>query len=666
VQSLAATGVGLALVLFLPGLLALGAARVRLSVVEVLALAPTVTLGVVWIGAEVTDVLGVAFGAPVYVAVVVLLGALAAWRWWAPAESFVLDAEAVPAMARASVPAPGTRAPRLTLGTRPGRAATVALVLLVIGIGIGGATWVRGVRGHDTIPPNYDASQHAVFMTRIERSGSTDASDVVVSDTRGRSTAADYYPLALHASLAVAAEITGAEPADLLTGMVVLVAALVLPCGLYALTRRLVPDEPLAAGFAAVLAALFAVYPYKPIGWGGITLIVGVGLLPAVIVLVERTITHRLTIPAAALAALSIMSVLALHNSQMPMLALLVLLLLAEVAATRRSWRLLGEGVLRLAIVGVAALVLFAPTLLSFFGGVSERAEFRDTPLVPLDFILGQLVTLHAYVPSSQGWLLLLALAGAAVLVWRHRLAWVLGAAAAFFLVVVAAVSDAPLAEALTFAWYRQPERIAYYLAYFVPVLGGVAIGAACGGIAVAAARLPRARVWVLPTVAVVALGVVAAAGGLDAARANRAWVTTAYTQYAPVGPAEVAAFRWLGERTDGRGLVVNEGSSDGSVWMYAFSDANPLFGAYPQKKSPFMDASVRARDYVKDHITELGDNPRLARLLDRFGIRYLYFGSRTFPGAPHQLRLARLRETPGLTEVYTRDGAHVFRIDAP
>ncbi len=665
-QTVAATGVGLALVLGLPGLLVLVAARVRVSVVEALALIPVVSLGAVWLGAQAADIVGISFGTPVYVAVVVVAAGLVLWRCWAPRSAFVLDAETVPAGAGMPVPAPDGRAARVTLGSRPGRVGIVALVLLVLGMGIGGATWARGVRGHDTTTPNVDASQHSFFMTRIERSGSTEASDVVVSDPRGGSRAADYYPLSLHASLAVASEITGADAADLLTGVVILAGALVLPCGLYALTRRVVPREPLAAGFAAILGALFSMFPYKPIAWGGVTLVVGVALLPAVVVLLDRTITRRLTLASGLLAALCVMSVLALHNSQMPMLGALVALLLLEDAATARSWRLLGEGIVRLAIVGVGALILFAPTLLSFVGGVSERSEFRDTTLVPLDFMLGELVTLNAYVPSSQGWLMMLALLGAGLLVWRHRLAWVIGAAGVFFLVVAAAVSDSGLVGAVTFAWYRQPERIAYYLVYFIPVLGGVAVGAACTAVAGLGARWRWTRGWLLPVTAVLGLGVVALVGGSNGARVNRDLVTTAYTQYAPVGPAQVAAFHWLGRHAPERGLVVTDGNTDGSVWMYAFSDANPLFGAYPQRDSPFFDQSVRDREYVREHLTQLGHDARLARLLRKYRIRYVYFGERTFHGAEHTFSLDALRSTPGLREVYDRDGAHVFRISGP
>jgi hypothetical protein len=663
VQTVVGTSVGLALVLVLPGLLGLAAARARLSIVEVVALAPIVSLGSLWVGAEVVDVLGLAWGVPAFVVVVVALGALAVWRTWSPRDPFVLDVEAVASDAVPGGTGVTTRPRRLELGARLGRAGTIALVLLVVGIGIGGATWVRAVRGHDTIPPNYDASQHGFFVSRIETSGATDASDVVVSDSRGRSKAADYYPLALHSSLAVAARATGTDASDLLTGVVILMGAVVLPCGLYALTRRIVPREPLAAGFAAVLAALFSVFPYKPIGWGGITLIVGVALLPAVVVLLERTVTRALTVAGGILAALSVMAVLAVHNSQMPMLGVMVALLLLETAALARSWRRLGEALLRTVMVGVGALVLFAPTLLSFAGGVSERSDFRDTSLVPLDFVLGQLVTLHAYVPSPQGWLTVLTLLGAGVLVWRHRPAWVAGTAIVFFLVVAAAVSDSGLVGALTFAWYRQPERIAYYLVYFVPVLGGVALAAACTAVAIAAARLPRARVWALPGAAVVALAVVALAGGSNAAKVNRDLVTTAYTQYAPVGPAEVAAFDWLGDHASDRGLVLTDANTDGSVWMYAFSGANPLFAAYPQRDSPFRDRSVRDRDYVREHITDLGRDPKLARLLDRYGIRYVYYGDRTFQGADHQIDFAALRSNPRLREVFSRGGAHVFAI---
>jgi len=663
VHDAAATGLALALVLALPGLLALVAARVRLSVVEMVALLPAVSLGCLWIAAQVVDVLGVAWSVPVYVATLVVLGALAVWRTWSPRDAFVVDLEATPHPPDAPA-APAERpVPRVSSGARPGVAGVVALGLLVLGVAIGGATWIRGVQGHDTTPPNFDSASHGFMISRIQHTGATDAGTVVVSDPRGGSRASDYYPLALHSALAVGGEMTGAGAADLLTGTVVVMGAIVLPCGLYALTRRVLPELPLAAGFAAVLGVLFALFPYKPIGWGGITLIAGVSMLPAVIVLVERTVVRRLTISGGALAAVSAMSVLAVHNSQVPMLGLLVVLLLLEVVVDRRSWHLLGASLVRLALIGAASLVLYAPTMTTFFGGVSERSDFSDSTVVPLDFVLGKVVTLQAYVVSNQGWLALLALVGAGVLVWRHRPAWVVGGAIVVSLVVAKAVSESGLVAALTFAWYGQPERLAYYLVYFVPVFGGITVAAACGAATALVARAARSRRWWVPATAIVALVVLAVAGGTTWAKRDKAMVSGFYSQNAPVGPADVVAFDWLGRHASRRGLVLTDGNADGSLWMYSFSGANPLFGAYPQRHSPFFDRSMRDREYVRSHITELGRNEKLARLLDRYDIRYVFLGDGAFPGARHELDLDALRSTPGLREVFARDGAHVFAV---
>lgn len=661
-QEAAATGLALALVLVLPGLLALVAARVRLSSVEIVALVPAVSLGSLWVAAQVVDLLGIAWSVPVYAVTLGVLAALAIWRTWSPREVFVVDVESTPQPSSAPPVPSAARAPRVSPGTRPGAAGVVALALLALGILIGGATWVRAVQGHDTTPPNFDSSSHGFMISRIQDTGATDAATVVVSDPRGGSRASDYYPLALHSALAVGGEMSGAGAADLLTGTVIAMGAIVLPCGLYALTRRVLPELPLAAGFAAVLGVLFSLFPYKPIGWGGITLIAGVSMLPAVIVLVERTVVRRLTVAGGALAAVCAMSVLAVHNSQIPMLGLLVVLLLLEVVAARRSWRFLGESVVRLAVIGAASLVLYAPTMRTFFGGVSERSDFQDTTVVPLDFMLGKLVTLQAYLVSNQGWLALLALVGAGVLVWRHRPAWVAGGAIVVALVVAKAVSDSGLVDALTFAWYGQPERLAYYLVYFVPVFGGITLAAACGAVT-ALARAPRTRRWLVPATAVAVLAVVAVAGGTTWAKRNKALVNGFYSQNTPAGPSDVVAFDWLGRHASKRGLVLTDGNADGSLWMYSFSGANPLFGAYPARDSPFFDRSMREREYVRSHITDLGRDQKLGRLLDQYDIRYVYYGDGVFTGARHQLDLGALRRTPGLREVFSHKGSHVFAI---
>lgn len=654
---------GLVLVLVLPGALALLVARVRVSLAEAVALIPTLALGVLWLSAEVCQVLGVGAAPWLLAAVLVVLALAAAVRWRTARVPFELDLDAVPNAPDDPV-AERVGSPRgIRFRATRRLSSLLALGLLLGAVGLGAATWIGGMRTHSTVPPNFDSPQHGFMIERIARSGETTAAEVVVSDPRGTGKAANYYPLGLHAALALASRTTGSGPASLLNGVTILFAAVVLPCGLYALGRRVVPSEPLVAGFSALLGMVMAVFPYKPIGWGGITTIVGLAMVPGVVVVLDRVLGSGWSWAGAATMAVAVFAILAVHNSELPILALLVLLLLVDRSVRARSSRVLRDGLLRFVLVGAGAGVLFLPTLPSFFGGVSERSDFRDTQLLPFDALLGPVLSLSAFVMAPQRWLSALAIVGAGVMVWRHRLAWPVGALIVFALTLLAGTSDGALAGALTFPWYRQPERVMYCLVYFVPILAAVPLAGGCVGLAALVSRArSRASTWALPAAVVAAVFAVALVGGVGSARDNRTMLRQLYADYGPVGANEVAAFEWLGRHAPRDGLVVTDLDVDGSLWMYAFSGANPLFAAYPQEGA-FRDRSFDERSYLHDHISQLGADPKLARILAKYRARYLYFGESTFRGSSHNFDLAQLRSVAGLREVWSRGGAHIFEI---
>jgi hypothetical protein len=73
-------GIAIALVVLLPGVLILLAARVRFTVVEWLAIAPACSLGAVYVLAEFLPLAGVPFGPTTFLTMVAVLGVAAALR----------------------------------------------------------------------------------------------------------------------------------------------------------------------------------------------------------------------------------------------------------------------------------------------------------------------------------------------------------------------------------------------------------------------------------------------------------------------------------------------------------------------------------------------------------------------------------------------------------
>jgi hypothetical protein len=326
-------GVGVLLVGVAPGALVVLAVRVRTSVIEALAIIPACSLGVVFLLAEVTTLVGLPFGPAAFLIVLIIFGILAVIYWRAPSRpEFVLEAPAADYDAERLAPTEiDKRRRRFT------PQAQLAIVLLVLAVIAGGASWVRGVHDGSTIPGNFDASQHGFMTARIARADSIAPDDVLVSDLRTGARAANYYPLAAHASAALVHRIVGVEISLALTLITVFFAAFALPLGLYALVRYLWPRQPLAAGFAALLGVFFVSFPYSPAIWGGLPLIIGMALVPISVEFLTRTLLTPSCLRAAALTALVLAAGFAVHNSQLPLVVLLSGLLVAERAARARS-----------------------------------------------------------------------------------------------------------------------------------------------------------------------------------------------------------------------------------------------------------------------------------------------------------------------------------------
>jgi D-galactosaminyltransferase len=644
-------GAGLALVLVVPGVLLLLALRARLTVVEWLALIPACSLAVISVLAELLGMVGAPFGPVAFFIILALLGVI-------DCVHVGRDGLRNRAGVGSSVEA---KKKVVWRSSRPFALIPVGLVLLAILVT--SATLLSGMKGHATTPPFHDGAAHGFIIARVAATESAKPRDVLVSDGSGRHQATGYYPLALHESLAIAHRATGAEIGYLLEAAILFFAAIVFPLSLYALTRFLTPESPLAAAFAALLGSLFSLFPYDPVGWSAIPLIAGMALVPVTVVLLVRTVTTRWSRRAAVLSGLVVVADFTLHNSQLPLILGLVSALVVAAAIRARSTHLLIAAVARLTWIGVIAVVLLLSTLSLVAQGASERT---NPNLVggggdELGSFLGRLLTLEVYGPGRQGWLTLLAVVGIAILLRRRqRWEWIVMAIAVAALTTGAAISDNPL-NVLTFPWYQQAQRVAYNLAFFVPVFGGVALALIVRWVA---QRLGSGA-WAIATVTAAILLTAYPVTAAHALHTNRELVHNAYMRSSPVQADSVAAFEFIRRRSHGKDAVLNDVNVDGSLWMYAIAGIRPVFGLEPHNP-PYLNQSWSDRLYLVTHISGLGHDPKVKRLIRRLHVRFVYFGDATFSDMPHNMTLTTLRSTPELSEVYSVGGAHVFEIATP
>ncbi len=661
VAPLAWAYLGTALVLVVPGVLVASLLRMRLRMLATWAAVPVFSLGAVFVLAELTNLTGAPFGVAGFVVLVgMLAGGMLVLRRHGGARGVVDDG------LTAEPEEPGAE-------SDGGLARRVAYGLLALGIAVGVLTWARGMNGHDLVPPGEDALRHGFFVARIIDTQSVDMSRVLVSDPKGLNKVASYYPLGMHASAAIATRLVGAEIGRVLLAFTVVFAAVVFPLGMFVLARFLAPRWPLIAGFTAVVVPTLVLYPYEPIQFGGLSLIVGMAIVPVSVVLITRAVTANgppLKLFSRVLfdvvpAALVLLTAISVHSSQLPVILLLVALLVVE-----RAWRdRAPEMLLRALVRGLTAMLLmvllFAPTVTQSLNGVSERTSIDVTKPTSLHAAIAPILTLRGYAflyfPHRQGLLAVLALLGAGIWLLRRRPAWVLGYASVVAVTLLAAVSKSAFSRALTLPWYREPQRVDFNQAFFVPFFAAIVLAFAVGGVA----RLLRSRWWMLPATAG-ALTVFVTFSGLQADRLTRSLLGFSFENDARVTPASQAAFAWLREHARRDDTVVNDGA-DGALWMYAQQRLNPLLGVVPadvelgRTRGP---RDWRDRSYLLHHVHLLGADARADQLTRRYHARWIYFDEKTFFVHRHVLNLDALRHNSHLNEVFHRNTVHVLAIN--
>jgi hypothetical protein len=424
-------------------------------------------------------------------------------------------------------------------------------------------------------------------------------------------------------------------------------------------------------------------FPYHPVWGGELPLMVAMALVPVVVVLLRRAMLavqpriglNRAFLVALAPAGLAIFCIIAVHLSELPLIVFLALLLVLERAWRTRDVRMLSAAVVRGLAVGVFAIVLLAPTVVSLGHGVSERVSVNlfvaENP-ANWESSLGAMLQLHwaaATLPTvRQGFLSLLAVVGAALcLMWR-RPAWVTGWLGVVLLTLFASASTNALAHELTTPWYHLDGRIVVNLAYFVPFFVGVTLASG----AVVITRMSR-RSWVILPASIAMVAVLTPFAGLHGFRANSDYVRASFKpspsviNQALIADSTLAAFQWLHDNSAPGDTVANTPRIDGSLWMYAQKNVAPLIGGYNPILSIHepIPADLADRLYLVEHLPSLGSDARANDLAHRYHTRWVFFDTHQLLVGQRVVTLDALRKNPNLTPVFHKGGTWVFRVGA-
>lgn len=627
--------------------------------------APAVTFGLLFLVAQALAMAGIGPWplAPVLGLAVVGTAAvvrLARHRTHAtpPSPARVPDSAAPDAFAPdAAAPDAPAASPEASPGAGERRAAALMGAAAVV---VGAAIWAWSMGGLPSVPPNRDSQNHAYFVARIVEEDTIDPGVVLAESPGQTDSVASFYPLALHTDVAVARQVTGLAVPDLLLAWTLLSAVVVLPLGLFALVRRLVPDRPLAAGLTALVTPLVGLFPYQPITWGGLAVIIGLALVPGAVALALWAVEDRGVAPLG-LAAVALAGVVLVHSSQVALLVvLLVPFLVADLLRSRRDqpaavpgpWLVAAATPWALLAAGTA--ILLAPSVLGLLTGAGERADHSVVPDLGLLDGAGHLFNLDVGSLVAQPVLGLLALVGLVTSFRSRRLRpLAVGATVLVLLYLVGTQTGQPwaLGRPLTRPWYMSWWRLAYNVALLVPVFVGLALDTARTEVRRRAGTSSRA-------IAVASCAVLALIG-LRMTDGPSALVSAAFRTQALLGTEETDLMADLAERPDATGTILNQ-ENDGTTWMYALEGLTSLSAIQAFRQG--QDAEDRA--YLLDHIADAATDRRVADLLDRWDIRYLLVNDRTYMREPAALTVDELRAAPGITVVDHRGSMWLFRVD--
>lgn len=628
--------------LWVPGLLAGAAVRLRGWLLA--AAAPVLTYGLVSVGGLVVGELGLAwtpvsFGAWVLLAsaVLLLVTALVQRRWPAAAD-------------------PGDRI------SRNGHLAVAAGV--AIGLGVGAVTFLRGIGTMDRLAQDWDAPHHGNLVRWLAEHESSLVSSAGAIANQPDNTGY-FYPGTYHELLALLLGKAGITLPQVLNAGA-LATVLIWPVGIAALglAWRL-PAR--AVALAAAVSTWFSPFPYDSLWRGPLwPYLAGVTLLPALLALSALLFRPRgpagpVTGPVAV--ALGGAALAGLQPSTAFLFAgmFIVILLTCAFRLTpvdwRHAWPALGATVV---LGGVLAAPLVLPSAGTAAGVTAMVWPSEATPAAAF----GQMLTFSGVVAFPQWWIGLPALLGVVVMVRQRLAVWVPVVWFAFGGLYAVTVSlEHPVIQWLTGPFYNDHWRLAAVLP--LPGALGFGVGVVAAGAWLAGRlrdrlgdRLPAARgPWAPVALGVVLFLLVTLVSGAYIGR-NSARLAQAYHDGPVVSEAEIAAYRWLGERVRPGERVLND-VFDGSAWLYAVAEVEPVEWTF------YGTPEGSPNNYLVRNLNKINRDPRVREALDELNVRYVIIGQgyvrldkKLTPG------LSGLDRTPGFREVFRNAGATVYEIE--
>lgn len=535
-------------------------------------------------------------------------------------------------------------------------AGVAAAVLLTSALGL--AVTARATHMLTDIHQFLDANFHANAVRFITDTGQSQPSALrAIND---HANPGFTYPNGFHVLGATVLGLTGAPITIVLNSQAALLA------GLLALSTaglvRVAGGRPLLAFGSAIAAGMFSAFPYDleffgPLWPFGTGLAVMPALLALLVVTLDSPRPERVVT-----AALGICGLVTLHPSITLTAVIIGVCYLVQRWVTARRVPLPELGLL--IAVGVVSAIYALPQLLSM-SSTAQADKFEWPLYASASRSLGELFLLGHENPASQWWLVAAMLLGLIGIRSLKPLHWWLAGGLIFSVLFVLTTSfKGPLVTALTSFWWNDRWRFAALVIPAMVVLAGHGLVIARDALAALVRKRPeQLPMWQRLTATGLVFALFALlTSGLYAER-NARRVYPAYNGgYATVTKLEKEGIDKLATMVGKDDLVMND-SRDGSPWMWALDDVQPVFGhvigGTANPKSLGDDRVALFHSFNK-----IDTDPHIRSIVEKMRITYAYEGwGFVAPGLDRAPGMTGLDQVKALELVYSNDNVKIYKV---
>lgn len=555
---------------------------------------------------------------------------------------------------------------------------------LIVNLLVLGWTYASALSGPDVIFQNYDVPFHySVITFLVETRNGSSFHAALVDRTIGSS----FYPAGWHDTVALIITTTHVWLPVAVTASILAMLFLALPLSAMALTRRLLPGRPMALFAAASCCGIFGAFPVRFLVWGILySNALSWCLLPAAIGILVGIFQDRDQTACTLLFFLALTGVaMAQPNGVFTGLVLCTPLFMSYIQRV-------GQRFSKPRLVGITFNMIFLAVLIVGWTALHgtrfmHRTVIADWPAHTT--IVGAIK--EAFTNSTNGMppqYVLSAAVLAAVIVWfveartrGDRALWPLaGLGISLFIYVVGSgigsvnVDGAGFLnvfrDVLTGFWYHDQMRLAAIpLLMCVPLLGGL-----FDSIARLLTRIQKKKFLsvALAVVCVLTLVLISVHSGEIATRRQGIRQLSTLNDDWPLTDDELAFMRRVHDYLP-EGTTVLNNPYDGSAYGYSLVGLNVYFRSYD---SNWIGIPTQDQEELRHHIDELkGRADELCPVLERNKINYVLVmnmnsvtagpdGFLIYPPGNWTGLTGITTETPGFEEVLTdSNGAHLYRI---